>query len=309
MWNPFEIYTIPFGDWVEFVIDWLVINLRFIFQAIRVPVSWVLDNIEFALLALPPLIFLLIIFLIALRTAGWKIAVFSTVSMTFIGFIGAWDKAMTTLSIIITAVIFCIIIGIPLGILAARSDRFESFVRPVLDAMQTTPAFVYLVPVVMLFGVGNVPGILVTIIFALAPIIRFTNLGIRQVPQDVVEASYAFGATPRQILWDIQMPLALKTIMAGLNQTLLLSLAMVVVASMIAVEGLGQMVLRGIGRLDIGLAAIGGIAIVLLAVVLDRITQALGKPSTRPSLYQKFKTLWSKSREKQIETQGQNKEA
>ncbi|MDD5701078.1 MAG: ABC transporter permease subunit, partial [Dehalococcoidales bacterium] len=242
MWNPFETYIIPFGDWVEFIIDWLVVNLRFVFQAIRIPVGWVLDNIEFALLALPPLVFLLIILLIAWRIAGWKIAVFSVVSMAFIGFIGAWDKAMTTLSIIITSVIFCIIIGIPLGIIAARSDRFESFIRPVLDAMQTTPAFVYLVPVVMLFGVGNVPGILVTIIFALAPIIRFTNLGIRQVPKDVVEASYSFGATPQQVLWDVQMPLALKTIMAGLNQTLLLSLAMVVVASMIAVEGLGQMV-------------------------------------------------------------------
>ena len=153
--------------------------------------------------------------------------------------------------------------------------------RPLLDGMQTIPAFVYLVPVVMLFGIGNVPGVIVTVIFAIAPLIRLTNLGIRQVPEEVVEATGAFGATDRQLLWKAQVPLALPTIMAGVNQTLMMSLSMVVIASMISVGGLGQMVLRGIGRLDVGLAAVGGLGIVMLAVVLDRLTQALCTPKRR----------------------------
>jgi glycine betaine/proline transport system permease protein len=169
--------------------------------------------------------------------------------------------------------------GIPLGIACSRSDRLERTVRPVLDAMQTLPAFVYLVPVVMLFGIGNVPGVLVTIVFALPPLVRLTNLGIRQVPADKIEASRAFGCTPRQMLYKVQLPLATPTIMAGINQTLMLSLSMVVIASMISVGGLGQMVLRGIGRLDLGLATVGGVGLVLLAIFLDRLTQAMGERS------------------------------
>lgn len=291
MWNPFSLYVIPLADWIEIAVDWLVLNMRAIFQAIRVPIGWTLDGIESTILNIPELVFLVLLFFIAWRIASIRIAIFSVIALAFIGFAGAWDKAMTTLAIILTAVIFCIIIGIPLGIVAARSNRFESIIRPILDAMQTTPAFVYLVPVVMLFGVGNVPGIIVTIIFALPPIIRFTNLGIRQVSTEVIEAAYSFGATSGQTLWDVQLPLATRTIMAGLNQTLLLSLAMVVIASMIAVEGLGLMVLRGIGRLDIGLAAVGGLSIVILAIVLDRITQALAKTSNRPSLWHLTKRL------------------
>ena len=186
---------------------------------------------------------------------------------------------MTTLALVFTSVFFSIIIGIPVGIATARSDRLEAIIRPVLDAMQTLPAFVYLVPIVMLFGIGNVPGVVVTIIFALPPLIRLTNLGIRQVPADVIEAATAFGATPRQLLYKVQLPLAMRTIMAGVNQTLMLALSMVVIASMIAVGGLGQMVLRGIGRLDMGLATVGGVGLVLLAIVIDRITQALGTPN------------------------------
>jgi glycine betaine/proline transport system permease protein len=174
-------------------------------------------------------------------------------------------------------VLFCLVLGLPTGIWLARSDRAAQAMRPLLDAMQTTPAFVYLVPIVMLFGIGNVPGVVVTIIFALPPLIRLTNLGIRQVPADLVEAARAFGASPRQLLLKVQLPLALPTIMAGVNQTLMLALSMVVIASMIAVGGLGQMVLRGIGRLDMGLATVGGVGIVLLAIILDRMTQSLGR--------------------------------
>jgi glycine betaine/proline transport system permease protein len=187
---------------------------------------------------------------------------------------------MVTLALVLTSLLFCAVIGIPLGILCARSDRTEMIIRPVLDAMQTLPAFVYLVPVVMLFGIGNVPGVIVTIIFSVAPLVRLTNLGIRQVPADKVEAARAFGCTATQMLMKVQLPLAAPTMMAGLNQTLMLSLSMVVVASMISVGGLGLMVLSGIGRLDMGLASVGGAGLVLLAVFLDRLTQAMGERSS-----------------------------
>lgn len=190
-----------------------------------------------------------------------------------------WSQAMVTTALVLTALLFCIVIGLPLGIWLARSPRAAKIIRPLLDAMQTTPAFVYLVPIVMLFGIGNVPGVVVTIIFALPPIIRLTILGINQVPADLIEASRSFGASPRQMLFKVQLPLAMPTIMAGVNQTLMLALSMVVIASMIAVGGLGQMVLRGIGRLDMGLATVGGVGIVILAIILDRLTQAVGRDS------------------------------
>ena len=169
------------------------------------------------------------------------------------------------------------IFGLPLGLLAGKSDRFEIAIRPVLDTMQTIPAFVYLVPVVMLIGIGNVSGVIVTIVFALPPIIRLTSLGIRQVNASVVEAARAFGASPRQILLKVELPLATPSIMAGLNQTIMMALSVVVIASLIAVKGLGNEVLRAMGRLDAGKAIVGGFGIVILAIVLDRITQGLGR--------------------------------
>jgi len=170
-------------------------------------------------------------------------------------------------------------VGIPLGIISAKNDRLERLIRPLLDVMQTLPTFVYLVPVVMLFGIGEVPGVIATIIFAIPPLIRFTNLGIRQVSKEVIEAGIAFGSTPWQLLWEAQIPLAMPTILAGVNQSILMALSMSVVTSMIAVPGLGQMVLQGVGRLDVGLAAVGGLGIVLLAIMLDRLTQAIADPS------------------------------
>jgi len=278
---PFDSYTIPLGDWVDGGIEWLVSNFRPFFQGLRWPIDKTLVGIEGLFQAIPPLVFLIAIGLIGWQLAGRKVAIQMVCWLTFIGFIGAWEGAMTTLSLVITAVIFCVLVGIPLGIMAARNDRFETILRPALDAMQTTPAFVYLVPVVMLFGIGNVPGIVVTIIFALPPLIRLTNLGIRQVPGEMIEASRAFGASPWQELVKVQLPMAAETIMAGINQTLMLALSMVVIASMISVGGLGQMVLRGIGRLDMGLAAVGGIGIVVLAIIIDRLTQSIRGPSSR----------------------------
>ncbi|MGY6646175.1 MAG: ABC transporter permease [Salinarimonas sp.] len=274
--RPFDTWQLPFNDWVGDFFNWIS-GARNFFRAIRQPVDWVLDTVESTLQFLPPTLMIALIALIAWQLVGPRLAIGSFLSLFFVGLIGAYPQAMTTLALVLTAVAFCAAIGIPLGILASRSDRFEQGLRPVLDTMQTTPAFVYLVPIVVLFGIGNVPGVIVTIIFAVAPLIRLTNLGIRQVPKDVIEAALAFGASQRQLLWRVQMPLATKTIMAGVNQSLMLALSMVVIASMISVGGLGQMVLRGIGRLDMGLAVIGGIGIVVLAIILDRMTQALAQ--------------------------------
>ncbi|MCB1918138.1 MAG: glycine betaine/L-proline ABC transporter permease ProW [Rhodocyclaceae bacterium] len=277
--HPFQDALIPLDAWVDHGLEWVVDNFRPAFQAIRLPIDATLNGIEQALLAVPALIMIVLIGLVAWQFGGRRLAIGSMLSLVAVGLIGAWNEAMVTLALVITSVAFCLLLGLPLGIAMARSDRLEAGIRPLLDAMQTTPAFVYLVPVVMLFGIGNVPGVVVTIVFALPPLIRLTNLGIRQVRPDLIEASRAFGASPWQLLTKVQLPLAMPTIMAGINQTLMLALSMVVIASMIAVGGLGQMVLRGIGRLDMGLATIGGLGIVILAIMLDRITQAMARPS------------------------------
>lgn len=279
LFNPFHGAVIPLEDWVEGALDWVVHYTRDYFQYVKAPVNNVLVAVESTLKAIPQSLLILVVWLASWQAAGRKTGFLALIFMILIGAIGAWSQAMVTLALVLTSVLFCTILGLPLGIFLARSPVAERIFRPLLDAMQTTPAFVYLVPIVMLFGIGNVPGVLVTIIFALPPLVRLTCLGIRQVPKDVIEASHAFGASPSQLLWKVQLPLAMRTIMAGLNQTLMLALSMVVIASMIAVGGLGQMVLRGIGRLDMGLAAVGGLGIVLLAIVLDRFTQALGTPA------------------------------
>ncbi|MGF1735139.1 glycine betaine/L-proline ABC transporter permease ProW [Photobacterium satsumensis] len=282
--NPFQEAVIPLDSWVESGIYWLVDHGRPVFQAIRTPIDFILVSFETALVSPPAPLMLLALFLITWQLTNFKLGISTLLSLVFIGLIGAWSEAMTTLSLVLTSVFFCLLIGLPTGIWLARSHTASKFIRPVLDAMQTTPAFVYLVPIVMLFGIGNVPGIVVTIIFALPPVIRLTILGIQQVSEELIEAGHSFGASKKQMLYRIQLPLALPTIMAGVNQTLMLSLSMVVIASMIAVGGLGQMVLRGIGRLDMGLAAVGGLGIVLLAILLDRITQVLGENTSNTKL-------------------------
>lgn len=274
--DPFKHFTIPLDDWAEAALEWLVANFRELFLALRFPFHRMLVAIQGFLQSVPPLVTLLVVWLTSWQLAGIRSAVYVVGAMACIGLIGAWSDAMTTLSIIIAAVLVSIAIGIPAGIMAARSNLIEGLTRPLLDAMQTTPSFVYLVPIVMLFGIGDVSGVLVTIIYALPPLIRLTNLGIRQVDPEVIEAARAFGASPRQLLFKVQLPLATRTIMAGINQTLMMALGMVVVASMIAVTGLGHMVLRGISMLDMGVAAIGGTGIVMLAIAIDRFTQGIG---------------------------------
>lgn len=275
--TPFATPWIPVENGVEQFIDWFVPLFRPFFSAIKLPVDSTLTAIEASLSAIHPFIIIILFGLLAWQLAGARLGIAAAISMLAIGTMGIWQEAMVTLSLVITSVVFCIIIGIPSGIWMARSDTANRIIRPILDAMQTTPAFVYLVPIVMLFGIGNVPGVVVTIIFAVPPVIRLTNLGIRQVPENLIEAAHSFGANRSQLLYKVQLPLAMPTIMAGVNQTLMLALSMVVIASMIAVGGLGLMVMRGIGRLDIGLATLGGIGIVILAIVLDRMTQSLGR--------------------------------
>ena len=277
MFRPSDYLALPVDDWVNSLVrEWLVPNFRPFFRSLQWPVSQVLNGLDALLNATPMILFTAILAFVAWRTAGRGVALFTLAALAFIDMIGLWAETMTTLSMVVTAVVFCAIVGIPLGILAAGSDRFQAVLRPVLDIMQTIPSFVYLVPIVMLFGVGMVPGIIATIIFALPPIIRLTNLGIRNVRADLVEAAQAFGSTRWQMLREVQLPLSLPTIMAGLNQTLMLALSMVVIAALVGAGGLGLVVFTGLGRLDVGNATAGGIGIVLLAIILDRITQALG---------------------------------
>ena len=271
--------SLPVESWINQSLDWVVLNFRPFFQTVRVPIDNTLGGVEGVLQSMPALAMIGLIALLAWQFAGRAVAIGAAVSLLLVAMLGIWPEAMVTLSLVLTSLAFCLVVGLPMGILLASSDRLQRFTRPLLDAMQTTPAFVYLVPVVMLFGIGNVPGVIVTIIFALPPLIRMTNLGLRQVRPDLIEAARAYGASPLQLLTKVQLPLAMPSIMAGINQTLMLSLSMVVIASMIAVGGLGQMVLRGIGRLDMGLATVGGLGIVLLAITLDRITQSMGQPS------------------------------
>jgi glycine betaine/proline transport system permease protein len=274
--SDYEVY-IPLAEWIEGNIkEWLFAQ-RPLFKKISAPIDAVLNSLETVLNFIPfPLILIIFVFL-AYRTNGIKFAIFSLVSLIFIDLVDLWSESMTTLAMIFTAVLFCMLIGIPLGILASRSNTFEIILRPILDIMQTIPSFVYLIPVVMLFGVGLTPGVVATIIFALPPIIRLTNLGIRQVGKGFKEAGFSLGLTKFLVLLKIEIPLSLKTIMAGVNQTLMLALSMVVIAALIGAGGLGLTVYIALGRLDVGSAVVGGTGIVILAIILDRITQKIVK--------------------------------
>lgn len=276
--NPFGSIDLGIATWADGIKQWAISN-RDLIQPTKRFFETVITGIESTLHAVPPLVMLVVLVLIAWQAAGRRTAILVAACLLILGILApeAWGLAMTTLAIVIASVLLCVLIGLPLGVLAGKSDRFEAFIRPVLDTMQTIPAFVYLVPVVMMIGIGNVSGVIVTIIFALPPLVRLTSLGIRGVNPSVVEAARAFGASPGQILRKVELPLATPTILAGLNQTIMLSLSMVVIASMIAVKGLGNEVLRAMGRLDAGKAIVGGLGIVMLAIVLDRITQGLGR--------------------------------
>jgi len=275
--NPSKYAYIPLGEWIEkYVKDWLFAQ-RPVFKKLSTPIENTLEALDAFLNFIPLPIVILLFAFAAFKTNGIKFAVFTLLSLIFIDLLDIWEETMTTMAMIITAVLFCCLIGIPLGIAASRSNLFGLILRPILDVMQTIPSFVYLIPVVMLFGVGLTPGVIAIIIFALAPIIRLTNLGLRQVTKGVKDAGKALGCSKFTILYKIELPLALKSIMAGVNQTLMLSLSMAVIAALIGAGGLGLTVYVGLGRLDIGQAFVGGLGIVLIAIIFDRITQKIIK--------------------------------
>mgnify|MGYP006291827567 CR=1 FL=1 len=277
-------FRIPVGDWIEAAVDWLLINIQPFFDFVTRVVGWLVDNLETGLLAIPPWAFVGLVAVLGLWRVGWRFALFAVASLALVMGMDLWPETLSTLALVIASAIVALLIGLPLGVLSAKSDLAWTLVRPILDLMQTMPPFVYLIPAAMFFGLGKVPGTIATIIFAMPPAVRLTNLGIRQVTEEHVEAGRAFGCTPGQLLLKVQLPLAMPSIMAGINQTIMLALSMVVIASMIGAGGLGNTVLTGIQRLNIGLGFEGGLGVVILAIILDRITQSFGQTATRRSL-------------------------
>lgn len=261
----------------EFVQN-LVVNYGFVFKAISQTILQAILFFEWILRGLPWWA-VLIAFMALAWFASRKVSLVVMVGILLmvVGALGLWDLTMQTLALMLISTVISVAIGVPLGIWLAKSSIMRRITLPVLDVMQTMPSFVYLIPAIMLFGLGKVPAVLATIIYAVPPLIRLTDLGIRQVDSEVVEAATAFGGSPRQILFGVELPLATPTIMAGLNQTIMMALSMVVVASMIGARGLGEQVLNGIQTLDVGKGLEAGIGIVILAIVLDRITQSLGQ--------------------------------
>ncbi|MFU0805427.1 MAG: ABC transporter permease subunit [Pseudoclavibacter caeni] len=271
------IVRIPLGDWVAAFIDWLTNTLGWLFAGIGAVFEGLYDGLEWLLVTPPFWVVILLLSALAWRVATWRLGLFSLVGLLLVHGLNQWTNAMDTLALVIVASLVAIVIAVPLGVLAAKSDTASKVIRPILDFMQTMPAFVYLIPAIILFSVGVVPGIVAAIIFAMAPGVRLTELGIRGVDEEVVEAGRSFGASPWRILKQIQLPLALPSIMAGVNQVIMLSLSMVVIAAMVGAAGLGAPVVQSLSRVDVALGFEAGLSVVILAVYLDRVTSALGR--------------------------------
>ena len=267
----------PFALWIDEKFDVLSLMFSAFFQAISRGIRVILDGLETVFVDTPWPVVMTVIVATAWRLAGVRVAIFTVAAIAYIAVLGYWERSMSTIALLGTAAFLCIGIGIPLGVWFSRSDRALAFGRPVLDFMQTMPAFVYLIPVVMLLGIGKIPGIIAVVIYAIPPLIRLTNLGIRLVDQEVLEAASSFGATRLQRLLNVQLPLAMPTIMAGINQTIMMALSMVVIASMIGVNGLGQPVLKSITNQYFTMGLLNGLAIVAIAIMFDRISQAYAK--------------------------------
>ncbi|MCC4118104.1 proline/glycine betaine ABC transporter permease [Aromatoleum toluclasticum] len=272
---------LPIGELADQAVNLLLENDSGSFGAIGSFVGSLTELVEHGLLLIPGPVLALALTALAFWRVGWRFALFCAAAAVVIIGTGFWNATMATLALVISATLISLMVGIPLGIWTAKNRLAASFVRPSLDFMQTMPAFVYLIPAAMLFGLGKVPGVLATVIFAMPPVVRMTSLGIRQVNSEQVEAGITFGCTPWQLLFKVQIPGALPSIMAGINQTIMMALSMVIIASMVGAGGLGNDVLTSISRLDIGLGFESGLAVVLLAIILDRITESFA--AVRPT--------------------------
>ncbi len=268
---------IPLDEWTESGVDWITDTFDGFFDVLDSALAAFVGTLEFLLLVPPELLMVAILTAIAFFCAGWRVALFTVLGLLFIISLNLWEEAMLTLALILAATTASLAIGIPIGIIAAKSPGVDTAIRPILDLMQTMPAFVYLVPVVVLIGIGPEPALIATVIFAMPPAVRLTMLGIQQVPKDTVEAAQAFGATPWQTLLKVELPLSLKAIMAGVNQVIMLSLSMVVIAGLAGAGGLGEPVVTGLSQLEVGTSFVGGIGIVVIAIMLDRATRGLEK--------------------------------
>lgn len=283
-----NIPKIPLGEWVDAFVAWLTVAWAALFTFITNVIDGLLDIIADVLSVGPPIVLILILTLLVTYTSRWPLGVFTLVSLLLIDNLGYWDSSLQTLAIVLLSGLLTIIIGIPIGIWCAQRKTVQNIVTPILDFMQTMPAFVYLIPSILFFGIGVVPGIIASFIFAIAPTIRMTNLGIQKVPKDLIEAADAFGSTPSQKLFKVQLPLATPTIMAGVNQSIMLALSMVVTASLVGAPGLGADVYRAVSQIDVGQGFEAGLSIVIIAIILDRITQNLRNPAYRNTIKPKI---------------------
>ncbi len=276
-----EMPKLPIAKWVDSAVDWMSIHLEGLFDGIAVTIEEIVEFFTSVFTFPHPILFILILAVIAYFAGKWKLSLFTVLGFLLIWNLGYWDATMSTLALVLTSGFISIVIGIPIGILCAKSRGASSIITPLLDFMQTMPAFVYLLPAVTFFSLGVVPGVIASIIFAIPPTIRLTNLGIKQVSGELVEAADAFGSTGAQKLFKVQLPLAMPTILAGINQTIMLSLSMVVIASMIGAQGIGVEVYRAVTQLHIGQGFEAGLAVVVLAIVLDRLSQNIFKPARK----------------------------
>lgn len=270
-------FRIPVGTWIASFFDWIENNVAWLFDALKSLFITLNDAVLWVFATPPPLAVIAVIAVAGLLARGWKFAIGVVVGLLFIISVNQWDNAMDTVALVLVSAFLAVVIAIPLGIWAARNKAVSKAVKPVLDFLQTLPAFVYLIPALALFGIGVAPGIIATLIFAVSPGVRLTELGIRGVDAEVVEAGQAFGASPRRILRQIQLPLAMPSIMAGINQIIMLALSMVVIAGLVGAGGLGGEVAKAIGKLDVGLGFEAGLSVVALAIILDRFTGAFGQ--------------------------------
>lgn len=268
-----DFYQIDLGVYVEAFVHWLTLNFQGFFDALTVGIKWIVFNIQSILNFIPWFIFILLIFFIGWKIKNVKSGITYAVMIALVGFLGLWDEMLFTLSIVVTSVILCILIGVPLGIYMAYNSKAETILKPILDGMQTMPSFVYLIPAMIFFGLGTVPAVFATIIYSTPPCIRLTSLAIKSVPEEMREAAYSFGSSRWQALTKVELPQAMPTIMAGINQTTMMAMSMVVISSMIGAKGLGENVLIAINRSDIAMGFNSGISIVFLAIIIDRITQ------------------------------------